>query len=42
MSNPFFENKGPFNLKEILDILNTQVNIKIAEIEIKDIKDLFT
>jgi len=42
MLNPFFKNKGPFNLKEILDILNTQVNIKIAEIEIKDIKDLFT
>jgi len=25
MLNPFFKNKGPFNLKEILDILNTQV-----------------
>ena len=42
MLNPFFKNKGPFNLKEILDILNTQVNIQITEVEIKDIKDLYT
>ena len=42
MLNPFFKNKGPFNLKEILDILNTQVNIQTTGKEIKDIKDLYT
>ena len=42
MLNPFFKNKGPFNLKEILNILNIQINAQSRDKEVKDIKDLYT
>ena len=42
MHNPFFKNKGPFKVSEILNILNlNNVNIDMNLI-ISDIKDLFT
>jgi UDP-3-O-[3-hydroxymyristoyl] glucosamine N-acyltransferase len=41
MQNPFFKNKGPFNISEILSLLNLN-NIKInMNQNITDIKDLF-
>ena len=42
MLNPFFKNKGPFNLIEILNILNIQEDIQGNNKEINDIKDLYT
>jgi len=42
MSNPFFKNKGPFSLKEILNTLNIKLNDLDALKEINDIKDLNT
>ena len=42
MQNPFFKNKGPFNLNEILDTLNIQKHIQNTNKEVKDIKDLYT
>ena len=42
MPNPFFVNNGPFKISEILKFLNI-TNEKINEdLEISDIKDLFT
>tara|TARA_B100001057_G_scaffold273069_1_gene273395 strand:+ start:5130 stop:6110 length:981 start_codon:yes stop_codon:yes gene_type:complete len=40
MSNPFFKNYGPFNIIEILKILNLDPNINIKSLDIHDIKDL--
>ena len=42
MSNPFFKNKGPFSLKEILSTLNIRLNDLDDLKEINDIKDLNT
>tara|TARA_B100001057_G_scaffold199757_1_gene200457 strand:- start:25 stop:1005 length:981 start_codon:yes stop_codon:yes gene_type:complete len=40
MSNPFFKNHGPFNILEILKILNLDFNTNIKNRNINDIKDL--
>ena len=42
MSNPFFKNKGPFKLSQILNVLGVKVNKDINDIKISDIKDLNT
>ena len=41
MSNPFFTNKGPFNISVLLKLLNTKTKIDKDQ-EINDIKDLVT
>ena len=42
MINPFFKNDGPFNISDILKLINLD-NLKIADDQkIIDIKDLFT
>ena len=42
MINPFFENNGPFNISDILQLINLD-NLKISDDQkINDIKDLFT
>ena len=41
MYNPFFENKGPLNILEILDLLNLDSN-KFQNQNIYDIKDLLS
>ena len=40
MINPFFKNKGPFNISQILTDINIDRNIKNSEKNISDIKDL--
>ena len=40
MTNPFFENKGPYKIKEILTKINTVSNIKNLNTNIFDVKDL--
>ena len=40
MSNPFFENKGPFKISEILNSLNIKINEIDKSYLVKDIKDL--
>jgi len=42
MSNPFFNNYGPFKLKDILKTLNLDLDSFDENIEITDIKDLFS
>ncbi len=42
MVNPFFKNHGPFKISEIITILNLRSDNIDEDIEIKDIKDLFT
>ena len=39
MSNPFFINKGPFNISVLLKLLNTKTKLDKNQ-EINDIKDL--
>ena len=39
MSNPFFINKGPFNISVLLKLLNSKTKIE-KDHEISDIKDL--
>ena len=39
MSNPFFINKGPFNISVLLKLLNSKTKIEKDQ-EISDIKDL--
>ena len=39
MFNPFFINKGPFNISAILKLLNSKTKIEKDQ-EINDIKDL--
>ena len=41
MNNPFFENKGPFNINEILANINSNNNINHSNKNILDVKDLF-
>ena len=38
--NPFFVNKGPFNIKQILDKINLNYKIKNLDTNIFDVKDL--
>ncbi len=40
MINPFFENKGPFKINEILTNINTDINIINFDANISDVKDL--
>ena len=40
MSNPFFENKGPFKISDILKLIDYKIDVKNKNYEIKDIKDL--
>ena len=42
MSNPFFKNKGPFLISDILDILNIKTESVKMNVSIQDIKDLYT
>ena len=42
MSNPFYKNKGPFNVLEILKFLDLELNITNKDHKIKDIKDLLS
>ena len=40
MINPFFENKGPFKVKEILTTIITDNNLKNSDTKVSDVKDL--
>ena len=42
MSNPFFENKGPFLIQNILNILDIKNVTVINNVQVKDIKDLYS
>jgi UDP-3-O-[3-hydroxymyristoyl] glucosamine N-acyltransferase len=42
MINPFFHNKGPLKIKEVLSSINTESSFENLDIEIFDIKDLVT
>ncbi len=42
MSNPFFKNKGPFKISEIINLLNLKIDIKNKDQYINDINDLLT
>ena len=42
MINPFFYNKGPLKIKEVLSFINTESSFENLDIEIFDIKDLVT
>ena len=42
MINPFFQNKGPFKIKEILSSIKVENSFENLDIEIFDIKDLVT
>jgi UDP-3-O-[3-hydroxymyristoyl] glucosamine N-acyltransferase len=42
MINPFFHNKGPLKIKEVLSSINTESSFENLDIEIFDIKDLLT
>ena len=40
MINPFFKNKGPFNIDELLKLSSTAYISNFKDNEISDIKDL--
>jgi len=40
MINPFFENKGPFKISEILKKINANIKLKYFDTNIADVKDL--
>ena len=42
MPNPFYKNKGPFKVSEILKFLNLKLSITNNDYQIKDIKDLIS
>ena len=42
MNNPFFQNKGPLKIEEILSSINTEISFENLDLEIFDIKDLVT
>ena len=42
MPNPFFENKGPFKISKIIELLNLRLELTNEDFEVKDIKDLLT
>ena len=42
MINPFFQNRGPLKINEILKSIKVENNIKNLNTEIFDIKDLAT
>lgn len=42
MTNPFFNNKGPFLIFDILNILNVKSASIVTNVEVRDIKDLYS
>ena len=42
MINPFFKNNGPFNISDILKLINLDDFKIVNDQKITDIKDLFT
>ena len=42
MSNPFFKNKGPFLVIDIIDVLNIRNESVTKDAEVSDIKDLYS
>jgi len=42
MTNPFFKNKGPFLILDILNFLNIKTESLTTNVEVKDIKDLYS
>ena len=42
MINPFFQNKGPFKIEDVLNSANIVNKFEYAETKIFDIKDLVT
>ena len=42
MQNQFFENKGPFEVHELLTLADINIKKKFSKININDIKDLST
>ena len=40
MTNPFFDNKGPFKINYILKNINVDLNVKNLDTSISDVKDL--
>ena len=42
MSNPFFKNRGPFLVQDILNILNIKTETVETNTKVKDIKDLYS
>ena len=42
MSNPFFKNHGPILVQDILKLLNLQIDSNKKNIELNDIKDLYS
>ncbi|MDC1129013.1 LpxD N-terminal domain-containing protein, partial [Candidatus Pelagibacter sp.] len=42
MINPFFQNKGPLNIKKILSSIKSESSFENSDLEIFDIKDLVT
>tara|TARA_A100001035_G_scaffold276464_1_gene271470 strand:+ start:731 stop:1711 length:981 start_codon:yes stop_codon:yes gene_type:complete len=42
MSNPFFKNHGPFNVSEILKLLDIKINEINKDSKLNDIKDLYS
>ncbi len=42
MDNPFFKNKGPFKISEILNVLNLKIKVSNIDKSLEDIKDLYS
>jgi UDP-3-O-[3-hydroxymyristoyl] glucosamine N-acyltransferase len=42
MSNPFFNNHGPFKISDILQTLNLKSDKTYSNLNVNDIKDLIT
>jgi len=42
MTNPFFKNKGPFKINELLKLSGLKINQKLNNLKVYDIKDLLT
>jgi len=42
MSNPFFKNRGPFSVRDILNFLNIKTETVESNTKVKDIKDLYS
>ena len=40
MTNPFFKNHGPINILEIIKLLNINLDKKIENQNVDDVKDL--
>jgi len=42
MQNPFFNNRGPFLVRDILNFIDVKTKSVETNIEVKDIKDLYS